>query len=245
MAKLEVLSDQRDINIKLEQLLKEIKNGDTEQIEQYARDIQRRFSGVQQYLSLTIQAKYYAQHRPYDTQIAEKVFAIPELMESISTNLEVLDLMRCYEVNRTFRDTIESSIKLQTCLFLRPDPTQRKASFPLRTKYIRCYNQARVNIISRTGRTYNLGLRWKKMLVRQPPVHKMECRAECQSEHRPCLLNWRGASSKVLTSEDGLTIGELFEAVQEMAEQHRIYCGSGSRGRVTVIFDGPKELRLL
>lgn len=239
--KLEVLSHQRLIDIRLEQLLNGIREGNTQEVEQHALAIQESFAGVKQYLSLTIQPKYYGQHRPHNTQIAEKVFAIPELTESILTNLEVLDLMRCYEVNRTFRDSIENSKKLQTCLFLRPDPKQLNTSFPLRTKYIRGFGQTRVTIRSRTGRTYSLGSRWKRMLVRQPPIYKMMCRAECEPDRGSCELGYRGTYSRVLTSEYGLTLGELFKAVQEMVLDHRAHCGSGTHKMVNVTFDGPKN----
>lgn len=134
--KLEVLAHQRHINLKLGQLLQAVRNGDKAGAEKHTLEFRRSFARDERYLGGTIQPKYYGQYHPHDTQVAAKVFAIPELLGSILESVQVIDLMRCYGVNRSLRDTIENSKELQKCLFLQPDPDHRKASSPLEKKYI-------------------------------------------------------------------------------------------------------------
>ncbi|KAK4614102.1 hypothetical protein CLAFUW4_09542 [Fulvia fulva] len=50
----------------------------------------------------------------------ETVAAIPELVEMILLQLPLQDVMLAQRVDRTFRDVIGGSSKLQQALFLRP-----------------------------------------------------------------------------------------------------------------------------
>lgn len=64
---------------------------------------------------------------------AAKIFAIPELLESILLELHGKDLktvLLAQHINKTFRDTIKSSIKIQRALFLKPDPTRDPQAKP-------------------------------------------------------------------------------------------------------------------
>lgn len=117
-----VLSHRHSINERIESLLQSIQKGcSLAQIEHEAVAVRRHISGFEEYLSKTIEPHYYAEHRKQDCTIAMEVFKIPELFELIAQNLDDVDLMGCYPVCRTFRDTIENSTKLQMNLFQRAD----------------------------------------------------------------------------------------------------------------------------
>lgn len=53
--------------------------------------------------------------------MATKVFAVPELLESILLELPAKDLLLAQRVDTTFRDAIDHSIKIQRALFFKPD----------------------------------------------------------------------------------------------------------------------------
>jgi len=55
------------------------------------------------------------------------VFAVPELLENILLRLPPRRLLLVQRVNKTFRDHITSSIKMQVKLFFRPPPTATAA----------------------------------------------------------------------------------------------------------------------
>ena len=63
---------------------------------------------------------------------AEAVFTTPELLEHIVLFCFTADVFNTNQVNRTFRDTVQSSVKLQRKLGLRPD-TECDIYFPLKT----------------------------------------------------------------------------------------------------------------
>ena len=93
-------------------LLKSIGHGDLIKAKRTALAIRENVSGFEDYLSTTIEPEYYIEQRTTNSTTATKVFAIPELFEIIAEDLDVEDLMNCYSVSRTFRDSLENSSKL-------------------------------------------------------------------------------------------------------------------------------------
>lgn len=249
--KLEVLSHRRDINENITAAFRSLERGDSNDTKRRLYAIQQNILGFEQYLSATIEPKDYAQIRLSDSTIARKVFAIPELLESILRHLDVPDLMRCYGVSRTFRDALETSKKLQICLFLLPDTEARKQRFPQNTKRFSCGGfesnfgpgSATIKIPTRLGRFHKIGSRWKKMLVRQPPIYSMRCHAICHEVSTgDCMLSWRNGDRHTIRSDEGLTMGDIFEAVGTMFNKHsRCEENHGRPRRITVYFDGPED----
>lgn len=60
---------------------------------------------------------------PRSGQLANKVFAMPELLEHILSFTSVPDLLRLYRVNHVFYNTIEGSTTLQRRLGMQPNPS--------------------------------------------------------------------------------------------------------------------------
>lgn len=250
--KLEVLSHRRDINKNLTAALQSLERGDTDDTKQRLHAIQHNILGIEQYLSVTIEPTDYAQIRLSDSTTAAKVFAVPELLESILQHLEVPDLMRCYEISRTFRDTLESSKKLQICLFLLPDSESCQRRFPINTKEIfgstskpgRRPKVTDIYIHSRIGKTYTIGSRWKSMLVTQPPIYSMKCFATCDADYSGwCELSRNPGGSRIIQSDEALTIGDLFAAVDTMSMLHE-GCEASKDGeprKMMVKFHGPVQ----
>ena len=75
---------------------------------------------------------FYNERRTGDSTTAIRVFDIPELLELILENLDVLDLLSFYRCNRSIRDAIDASSKLQQQLSLRAAPADSRLRLPLR-----------------------------------------------------------------------------------------------------------------
>lgn len=249
--KLKVLCHRQDINKNIAAAFRSVERGDPEDMKRHLYAIQQNILGFEQYLSVTIEPKHYAQFRQANSTIAAKVFAVPELLESILKELTVPALMRCYSVNRTFRDALETSKKLQACLFLLPDTESREQRFPLNNieRFVCTAPRpefgrgSMIDVRTRVGRIYKIGPRWKKMLVSQPPTYSMQYYAICfGSKPGGCRLGgWARGDRQNLHSNKGLTIGDLFEAVETMANAHRgCVIGHNDVPRVlNVTFEGP------
>jgi hypothetical protein len=75
---------------------------------------------------------FYNERRAEDSTTAVRVFDIPELLEMILDNLDVLDLLSFYQCSRSIRDAIDASSKLQQRLSLRAAPADSHLRLPLR-----------------------------------------------------------------------------------------------------------------
>lgn len=256
--KREALSHRREINDNVDALLKHIDSGSLIDAKRYVLSIRDNTKGLEQYLSTTIEPKYYTEHRTPNSVIATKVFAIPELFESILENLEIMDLINCYSVCRMFRDSLEHSTKLQTLLFLRPNPTSEvlacRVPDSTSSKRFELMVDSRMphRVDAHIGRwggsrdpLPKIGSRWRRMLVGQPPVLSMRygnpaCYPSdpdtegCEIERFP-----DGFDYALLTSDEGLTIGDLYDKAEMLFKLH-LTCG---RGNLFMSFDGvvPEE----
>lgn len=230
--KRKVLAHQRDLRANLTDILNDIENGNYAQLKNKFLSIEDGIKGFEDYLSTTIEAFDYAEHRAMDTVPAQKVFKIPELLELILENLDIPDVMRCYEVCRTMRDTIEASSKLQTQLCLLSASEDSAMRWPFQFKCFSCYSRlspakaGRTSAIMRTlpGSSTSLptmGSRWKRMFIRQPPIHSMKVGMGCCLTNNSRLhnvnLGWQAWDIK---SVKGLTIGDLYEMAERLLEEH-------------------------
>lgn len=235
-SKQNVLSRSRDINGSLQVALTNASTGNLEQVTQNLRTVQDHFKAVEQYLSISIEPAIYNELRSSDSTIAEKVFAIPELLEAILLRLVGKDIMHCYGVSRTFRDTIERSQKLQTTLFLRPTATvtgttrwfmwQRK---PLRLSGGSEFYGSIVRPKSPNGSYPTIGSRWKSMLVRQPPLQKACYQISGDQGDGGCCVAQGGANElRQMERDDGLTVGDFLEKAEALFKAH-LGCKDGCR----------------
>lgn len=258
--KLEVLSHHRNVNQHVEAAFAGIEAGDFTQMKQHLVEIERGLLGFEKYLSTTIEPEYYAEHRQPSSETATKAFNIPELLENILQNLGVVDVMRCYAMNRAFRDTIENSTKLQTSLFLHPAPQDEPVRVPFDFQSFSCtiypqifphnYGTISVTIRAEADEDFALptiGSRWKRMLVRQPPVRKMHYRIECSHKSVSAMIrgpapNPEHRSNHIIVSEEGLTVHDLYEAAKTLIDEHRdCPFGDGWKWK-HVIFSDPKDI---
>lgn len=226
--KRDVLYHKHRIRHNLRNALTNVRNGDSFNAQRDILAVRDNIRGFEDYLSKTIEAKFYAEFRRKNSATAAKVFAVPELLEAILLNLDPVNLMRCYEINRTFRDAIESSSKLQIRLFLKPDPNGDYRSFPFESKHISCGCMTsqcfQISFSALTGSPTTLpriGSRWERMLIQQPPAtyahYSAVCRPSKGSSHEHTT---QGQESHIIKGV-GLTIGDLYDAAKPMLEQFR------------------------
>lgn len=239
--KRQVLGDRYKINRNVRAALTSISEGDFEGIEGNLLIIQKHFQDIEDYLSTTIEPIYCNKWRKVGSTIAEKVFAVPELLESIFLGLRTTDIISCYGVNRTFRDTIEQSRKLQTSLFLRAaaGTSSERQACPV----------PRSNILQTSGgkdfyasikrpnnpddALPNIGSRWKSMFVTQPPLRKISYCIGSQDGWRYCIVKASLHKQEQMEREDGVTIGDILEKAEAFLRLHR-----GCNGCNVVRFHG-------
>ena len=85
---------------------------------------QSHISGLEKYLGHMIPTHIYNERRPDDSTAAQRTFDVPELLEMILDYLPVPAMLNFYQVNRTIRNAIDGSPKLQTKLCLRAAPSE-------------------------------------------------------------------------------------------------------------------------
>ena len=168
--------------------------------------------------------------------LAARIFGIPEILEIILVHVPATHLISVQRVDKTWQQTITSSISIQQMLFLKPIDkypektglvshqmvSPRKNSpfvwnpcaplfehaFPGEWKHPRCkVNEAKLKQLC------DVDSRWKTMYVTQPPATEMKV-----------IAQWRGdgvvrARLKLflVSNEDGITLAQL-QSLQQDSE---------------------------
>ena len=89
------------------------------------QQIQQAAYGLNRYLPLRLAPKYFNELRLHNSTLADKTFNIPELLEHILQRPDHRDVVSMTQVNKTLRDIIGASAKLQTRLYLKAaDPSR-------------------------------------------------------------------------------------------------------------------------
>ena len=165
--------------------------------------------------------------------------------------LEIRDILRVYQADSAMRNAIEGSTMLQTKLGLRaaPPETYPQTAFssfgyfhrpcvpfgtascgynfspftcdiepPLRRQHRDSHETLTATIRARFSvlpqqRLPNIGSRYRNMFICQPPVQQMQP-TMC------CCQRISGALDPV-TSEHGLTIGDLYDYAKALLDKHR------------------------
>ncbi|KAK3680370.1 hypothetical protein LTR37_021280 [Vermiconidia calcicola] len=154
--------------------------------------------------------------------IATQVFAVPELLEMILEHVDVRDVLDAYRINRSTREIIEASPKLQTKLFLRPanaegmnllrlkeecnaegwNPLQLKEDCLPGLWLHQCASTGTVTAAFEGPRLPLIGARCLKMFFCEPPIKKMIMHCDCLPRDDGCFKR------VVLESFSGLTCHE-------------------------------------
>jgi hypothetical protein len=227
-----VLAHQRKLQADLAGTIKEVGGGGCsyEEIISKLSAMQEDTAAFGEYLRVQLKPKYYHEIRTDDSTIATTVFDIPELSELILLRAEVQDIMAIQQVNKNLRDIINTSSKIQTKLYLKPederDPEHEDYLDEFRAYYRSHFSKggvpgfkvwtygARVEATFKRkkvpGGLPEVGERWMKMFICQPPVKTLFVDKVCAS----CRIG--GNEQGEISSEYGLTVHELYEKAKEV-----------------------------
>ncbi len=186
-------------------------------------------------------------------ELANKVFDIPEHLESILAFLPNDDLLRAYRISHGFQDVIQGSLKLQRKLGLRahaqtspylpPRSVPRWFSFLDESSIEKVPGDAkslRVPLrIEAMEYTKKLGHRCSSVLVSQPPIQALNVYTSCCDSRysAPQPLETINASAGSV----GITVGDVNQALKRLRPLHRL-CPHADRfqhkatGEVEVMF---------
>lgn len=230
-----VLSRKRKIDDNLQAALVSIAKGDISNAWEQVLAIQQDVQGIGSFLGTIIEPELYDEEKVVGTRVAEQFLAIPELLEATLLQLSTRDIMGCYGVNRTFRDTIEGSPKLQRHLRLQPagESTDADQCFKMKTDSFltRTAGPTTYVTIRGFGRLPLIGSRWRKMFLMQPAVFNIHYRVRCQAYFKPCLVDRKKNRSRYTKSVDGVKIGDILETAEMLLDLHR----ECERGDFTVL----------
>ena len=82
--------------------------------------LQRNANGIGRYLSCQIDPKFFNERRLPDSNVANKVLQIPELLELILLNLGPFDILNVASTCHGIKNIVNASSKLQVSLFQKP-----------------------------------------------------------------------------------------------------------------------------
>ncbi|KAK4507216.1 hypothetical protein PRZ48_000951 [Zasmidium cellare] len=190
-------------------------------------------------------------HRPsaQSAIVAQKVFALPELLELILADLDLYDALRAQQVSRVWRDGINSSVKMQRAMGLRTDDgadfftplSHDHESSPWdRTFPGVCFEQMRgafdpfnatqegnvvrslaVGIHVSTSTPLSVGARCRRILICQPPLKRATVRVDHYCIHHRCSPIM---FEYEIASDDGIRVRDVLDAAQEAFDG---YCCCG------------------
>lgn len=171
--------------------------------------------------------------------LVQKAIDVPELLEHILNYLDIRSLLRVQQVSHQMFDAIESSVKLQRRLFLKPSPkgnTKLLPSYVLPGLFLD--NDASGYVTPRSDMDQvvvtasfllsrapsRIGSRCKKMLICNPPIKSIDVFIECcsQSAHRAFRTNTPRPPLETLECDSGITVGQLHDAHKRLAAAHRL-----------------------
>ncbi|KAK3691149.1 hypothetical protein LTR37_018853 [Vermiconidia calcicola] len=187
---------------------------------------------------------------PTSIPAVQKVFNISELLEHILLRLSFQDILKAQQVSKQFFNAIEASSTIQKTMCLQPDPTsnyQRQADVVFRSWHLheprppitiaqekRIFLTAFVahapdsdDLLWRLGicifsenKLPNPGGRIRSTLICQPPVLHMDVYATCC--HPSDNIEDRGDPTSTVTSETGITIGDILDTATRLRAEHRL-----------------------
>lgn len=233
--------------------------------------------GLGSFFSLYLDPQYYNERRSDDCTAAQRTFDVPELLEMILDAAEIPDILSMYSVNRSIRDSIECSSRMQTKLCLRAAPAHSHLETPLSYCFIKYFDCERTPMAcyppvpigrgfscsigrlpvmplppftgpeddekSRTvtlnayfypfkqQRLGGLGSRIRRMFICQPPIKRMTVHLSCCPNMDIYFSDPPPPAPEYVSSEIGLTIGDLYDCAARLMDQHR-WCPYAHAGQL-------------
>ena len=194
---------------------------------------------------------FYAEKQTTSSIAVHKVFSIPEILENILRELTIIDILDVQQVNRTFRDTVNSSPMLQRQLFLAADKScnlralerpHRSSELNSEAVIVSCVHYPDEDCAFAHGyelfarfesRLLKTGSRVRRMYICQPPITSMTYRPECcrgatrleWTEFGDAWFNrikaW-DAEPPTIENDDGLTIGDSYDVAADLQIAHKM-----------------------
>lgn len=181
-------------------------------------------SGLDDFFSNCLDPRFYAgSPNPNSTSAARKVFDVSELVEAVLEHLDVADLLRVQQVDRSMRDLVNSSTKIQRQMLLKVDNEgafRVSHALPagncihadgLATATDDHYIQ-QVSLIMKPMPC--VGTRIRNMYICQPSITFMTYKHVCKCS--------RDQSQHFLKNVAGIKWGDVLDATVETSAQHKL-----------------------
>ncbi|KAK5174494.1 uncharacterized protein LTR77_001574 [Saxophila tyrrhenica] len=177
------------------------------------------------------------------SDVAQQVFAIPEITEQVLSNLTSRDLFSAYSVNHTFEGVSKGSIKLQFKLGLRAQfdvtpysPTEhfsswlfnfdKKDGLWLNSIDVQRPDSVTIQLVNYRGPWQKLGKRRASVLLSQPPVYRLDVSANCcRMPLRYSAPDHMDSPLETITAKEGsegITVGDVHQVLTRLWPQHRL-----------------------
>lgn len=181
-------------------------------------------NGIASTLATQVEPKFYNMINPNDSTVASTVLSIPEVLELILLHADHEDIMSMCKVSHGIRDTIEASSKLQMRLYHKSmDPTKlgkneiispflNNTQTPFTITLSKTFGwlgiRTNATILTSKGKLPKIGAAWRRKLICQPAVKKMQVFICCDRHGTGCQR------SDWIESETGLTLGNLYDKAE-------------------------------
>ena len=211
---------------------------DVESSSKLLAECQQHSEGLSAYLSTTIEPTYYAELIPPSSTSTHRTLAIPELFELILDFLPIPAILALYQTCKEYKTRIDNSAHVQTRLCLRPAPAGSNFRLPFKKCLLspgngkegfHCRNRTGLesSIDCTDGRKPKLsieaafrtphpvqivqpmGATYRRMFITQPPITTLTPWTLCCD------------STEQFVCEEGITLGNLHTATQDMIEKHK------------------------
>lgn len=239
-----LVSNQQNLDAALKCLLAQDAPGviNHDELSQNLTKMQKAISNIDTLLRDVIVAEIYTEQCPAHAKgLAQQVFNVPELLETILVNLTMEELLAAQFINRQFRDAVNGSTRLQRKLSLLPHSSEDFYAPFVENEVPGFYFNSDVAqeaqfVDDRVGRDKStnssgswscimqawfaidlpkVGSRCRGMLVFQPSVREVAAFPTC------CHSRLRHQVIEEVYNEDGITVGDLLDAAASMKERHR------------------------
>ena len=159
--------------------------------------LQRNANGIGRYLSYQIKPKFYNERRLPDSNVADRVLQIPELLELILLNLGAFDILNVASTCHGIQNIVNVSSKLQVRLFQKPASNIGAENDPFQTPFglferrgftVDAFlpdspaHQAYVDACFTSKDDFTLprvGSKIRSMFICQPAIKNMEVTVKC------------------------------------------------------------------
>ncbi|KAK4892527.1 hypothetical protein LTR27_008991 [Elasticomyces elasticus] len=200
------------------------------------RDLEQAIEDQKSFFSDLLKPVFYNHQQSRDHQnctAAQKVFDIPELLELILQDLRIPHILSFQQTCRSAKACIDNSPRLQSALSLRSDPTDSPLRMPFARRFKGFFsnsteevmlNDATTKIVSinfgfvppkkqSLQKLPSIGSCYRRMYVVQPPITSANITLIC-------CRSLHGDRPTQLQAENGITMGDIYDATKEMYEKH-------------------------